>query len=294
MESLQIFWVFFAGIFGAVWGSFSAAQVWRIRARQLSSFSKNDLSKEEKAELEKLEKLVDQKTTNDRSRCLNCGYRLKFWDLVPVFSWVFLRGKCRRCHAKIGWMEFLAETFTAGVFASLALFAVFSGLEWWQVAALFLSLLPLVILFLYDAKFSLLPTRVLYAFMAFSTGFFAISNFAHFGNFEMWIKLGVSILSFPAVYWALARFSKERLVGDGDWILALGLILLLPVRPFNGVILMFISNIFALLGVVIAAAILKKRIGRGVQIPFGPAMILAAVFLIFVAQIIDGIFGFLV
>lgn len=36
-----------------------------------------------------------------RSKCLDCGYLLKPWNLVPIFSWLFQRGKCSKCHAKI-------------------------------------------------------------------------------------------------------------------------------------------------------------------------------------------------
>ncbi len=36
-----------------------------------------------------------------RSHCMSCGYQLRWFDLIPLFSWLFLRGHCRRCHSKI-------------------------------------------------------------------------------------------------------------------------------------------------------------------------------------------------
>lgn len=36
-----------------------------------------------------------------RSHCMSCGYQLKWYDLIPLFSWVALRGRCRKCKAKI-------------------------------------------------------------------------------------------------------------------------------------------------------------------------------------------------
>jgi leader peptidase (prepilin peptidase)/N-methyltransferase len=36
-----------------------------------------------------------------RSHCMSCGYQLRWFDLIPVFSWLFLGGKCRKCHAPI-------------------------------------------------------------------------------------------------------------------------------------------------------------------------------------------------
>ena len=37
----------------------------------------------------------------ERSHCMKCGYQLAWYDMVPVFSWLFLRGRCRKCKAPI-------------------------------------------------------------------------------------------------------------------------------------------------------------------------------------------------
>lgn len=37
----------------------------------------------------------------ERSHCMSCGYQLKWYDLIPLFSYLFLRGKCRKCRTKI-------------------------------------------------------------------------------------------------------------------------------------------------------------------------------------------------
>ena len=39
--------------------------------------------------------------TTERSHCMTCGTKIKWYDLIPVFSYIFLRGKCRSCKAKI-------------------------------------------------------------------------------------------------------------------------------------------------------------------------------------------------
>ena len=36
-----------------------------------------------------------------RSHCMECGYQLKWYDLIPIFSYLFLRGRCRKCGARI-------------------------------------------------------------------------------------------------------------------------------------------------------------------------------------------------
>jgi leader peptidase (prepilin peptidase)/N-methyltransferase len=37
----------------------------------------------------------------ERSHCMSCGYQLAWYDMVPVFSWLFLRGKCRKCRQPV-------------------------------------------------------------------------------------------------------------------------------------------------------------------------------------------------
>jgi len=44
---------------------------------------------------------LKQDITHTRSYCPNCNHRLNFWDLIPVLSFLFLRGKCRYCKNKI-------------------------------------------------------------------------------------------------------------------------------------------------------------------------------------------------
>ena len=64
-----------AGVFGAVLGSFLNCAAWRIAHGE--SFVKG------------------------RSHCTSCGHVLGFLDLIPVFSWIFLGGRCRYCKTKI-------------------------------------------------------------------------------------------------------------------------------------------------------------------------------------------------
>ena len=44
---------------------------------------------------------LGESLSKQRSHCMSCGYQLQWFDLIPLFSWLFLRGKCRKCGAKI-------------------------------------------------------------------------------------------------------------------------------------------------------------------------------------------------
>ena len=44
---------------------------------------------------------LGESIAKERSHCMTCGYQLRWYDLVPLFSWLALRGKCRKCKTPI-------------------------------------------------------------------------------------------------------------------------------------------------------------------------------------------------
>ena len=56
--------------------------------------------------------------TRGRSHCDACGHTLSFFDLIPVFSYMFLKGRCRYCHARIPLSSLLSEV-TGGILSVL-------------------------------------------------------------------------------------------------------------------------------------------------------------------------------
>lgn len=279
------------GVLGAVFGSFAVAQVWRLRAKQLQD-EKASGEKIDAAEWKKLRSLVSVNPKNDRSHCLNCGYQLKWYDLIPIISWLSLGGKCRKCRSKIGATEFLTEVSMFVLFAII--FLVFNPLSGaglslfglFQLLILFLAFIPLAIMFIYDAKWSLLPTKVIWIFnfLAFIYWATAFANTTNGFNFFSAFNIAVSMALFPLVYFILAKISKEEWVGGGDWILAIGLIFLLPNQPIFAMLLLFLSNFVGLIFALFQSILQFKKVKRGIRIPFGPAMILATLILLIFQQ----------
>ena len=132
------------GILGAAFGSFAGAQVWRLRARQLVEDKKAG-EKVSAKELKKLSPLL-KKTSKDRSRCLSCGHILAWYDLIPLVSWLLLRGKCRYCKKFIGWTEFFLEVGMAALFALSVFLWPMPLASFWQIMMLALWLAALVLL----------------------------------------------------------------------------------------------------------------------------------------------------
>ena len=279
------------GVIGAVLGSFSVAQVWRLRAKQLQE-ERESGKKVDSTEWKKLRSLVSVKTKKDRSHCLNCNYQLKWFDLIPIISWLSLGGKCRKCRSKIGATEFLAEVSMFALF--VIIFLVFSPLSGtgfslfglFRLLILFLAFIPLAIMFIYDAKWSLLPTKVIWIFnfLAFIYWITAFANTTNGFNLFSIFNIAISMALFPLVYFVLAKISKEEWVGGGDWILAIGLIFLLPNQPIFAMLLLFLSNFVGLIFALLQSILQFKKVKRGIRIPFGPAMILATLILLIFQQ----------
>ena len=279
------------GALGAVFGSFAVAQVWRLRAKQLQD-EKASGEKIDAVEWKKLRSLVSVSPKNDRSHCLNCGYQLKWYDLIPIISWLSLGGKCRKCRSKIGATEFLAEVSMFALFAII--FLVFNPLSGtgfslfglFRLLILFLAFIPLAIMFIYDAKWSLLPTKVIWIFnfLAFIYWITAFANTTNGFNLFSIFNIAISMALFPLVYFVLAKISKEEWVGGGDWILAIGLIFLLPNQPIFAMLLLFLSNFVGLIFALLQSILQFKKVKRGIRIPFGPAMILATLILLIFQQ----------
>ena len=87
MEILFIIMIFFIG---TVFGSFFTLAVYRIP--------------------------LGKNITHERSFCPNCNHRLEFRDLIPVFSYIFLKGKCRYCKNKVRPRYLILEILSGIVF----------------------------------------------------------------------------------------------------------------------------------------------------------------------------------
>ena len=64
---------------------------------------------------------LKQDITHTRSYCPKCNHRLNFWDLIPVFSYIFLGGKCRYCKEKIRPRYIIIELMSGLVFLLFAM-----------------------------------------------------------------------------------------------------------------------------------------------------------------------------
>lgn len=259
-------------LIGVCMGSFAGATVWRLRARQLQA-DKAGKEPYDRKEYSRLKKLLGKSPLKDRSRCLECGYELKWYDLIPVVSWLALQGKCRSCKHPIGWLEPVLEVGVAAFFVLSYLLwpgGVQSGLEiahfvLWLVAGVIMA-----VLFVYDLKWFLLPDKFTIALAVVGLAIVGVSaaETQEIGQTLLTALGSVGILA--GLYAVLYAASGGRWVGFGDVKLGVGLGLILVDWQLGGIALLLANLVGCLIVIPLLAA---KKLKRSSHVPFGPLLI---------------------
>ncbi|PID33142.1 hypothetical protein CR969_02265 [Candidatus Saccharibacteria bacterium] len=260
------------GFLGAAFGSFAGAQVWRLRAKQLVA-DKKDGQKVSASELKKLKALVGKKFTKDRSRCLSCQHELRWYDLLPIISWLSVAGKCRYCRKPIGWTEILLEVGLAALFVvSLLVWPVpiDNYLEIIKLVLWLSSLVVLAVLFVYDARWMLLPDVANISFVALGTIYAGISLIGS-GDLagDLWSLLGAGLI-LSGLYLLIYVVSRGKWIGFGDVKLGLGMALFLLDWRLAFAAL-FAANLIGT--IMVLPAMITGKIRRDMKLPFGPLLI---------------------
>lgn len=260
-------------LFGLCIGSFIGAQIWRLRARQLVSDKKHHEPVDGK-ELLQLKPLIVRRQRDDYSRCLTCGRRLRWYDLIPIVSWVSTSGKCRYCHQKIGAFEPLIEITAALFFVASYLLWPWPPVSVGQIVLFFVWLIALsmmILLAAYDIRWQLLPDVINVPLIGIAA-VFVITRSLVVGDISIVSTLG-SIGMLAGLYGALYVISKGAWIGFGDVKLGISLGLLLADWRLAFVALFFANLIGC---VIVLPGLLRRNLTRESKIAFGPLLIAGA------------------
>ncbi len=213
-----------------------------------------------------------------RSKCLSCGEALRIPDLVPVFSYLFLKGKCRYCKSVFSISALVIESMFGVVFVVLYHFILHGQATLWLV---FIWLVYYTLLFgtlgviaLYDKAHTYIPTSFLF--------FYGILTIIMLGlryvDDSSWIVLlSPVIVALPfLIVWLV---TKGKGLGFGDVLLFLGVGAFFGVNQGIAVLLISIW-LGALFGVYV------KYFGNGkgksgIAIPFVPFIVIAFILVLF-------------
>lgn len=231
---LTVYILAVAAVFGAVFGSFINCMAWRIAH--------------------------DESVMKGRSHCAVCGHPLGAADLIPIFSYLFLRGRCRYCREKISPRYMAVEVIMAAAFVlGVWRFDVSLQALWVIGLACILMVLSLV-----DLETYLIPDRFIIAGIIW---YFGVFTFAEDGKGQLLaglaggFSIGIAMLLLSLLF---DKVTGKESLGGGD--IKLFFMTGLYLGPWVGLFNLILACI---IGIGFVLFMGQKRI------PFGPAISLA-------------------
>jgi len=237
--------VFF--LFGGIWGSFANVCIYRL--------PKN------------------KSVITGRSSCPNCKKKIIWYDNIPLLSFILLMSKCRFCKKPIDLQYFTVELITAISFVSIY---YFFGLTLTALLLLILSVFFIIIFFI-DLKHFIIPNELTFPLMI--IGFFKSFDpnlnqtiFPNYINSLIGGVFGYLIIWLIIFFYKKVRKKVGMGLGDAKLLAVIGFWFGWFSIPFT----IFMSSVVALIFVV--PSLINKSRKMSSQIPFGPYIIIAAIF----------------
>ena len=222
-----------------------------------------------------------------RSHCTHCHKQIRWYDNVPLFSFLILKARCRDCQGRISWQYPLLEFFTGAVFAVTA-YCFFDPLvvaSWTATAFYLVSFAVLLVIIAYDLKNMEIPMLILWIGVLVAVVYFLFADAQSFRSIQgirsSFVYSGAAggLAAFVFLF-SLVFFSKEKWMGMGDAYLGIFIGLLVG-WPLVLVSLMLAFTFGAVVGLGLIAA---KKKGFKSQIPFAPFLASGAMAVILLAQ----------
>ncbi len=229
-----------------------------------------------------------------RSYCPYCRNKLSWQDLIPVLSFIILKGKCRYCHKKISLQYPLVDLSTGLLFLLIfnfqfPVFNEFSIVNFQNLINLCFMLCVscfMIVIFLYDLKHYIIPDKVIYPAIAITFLYqsFRVLNFGFLSDFsfrtldfETWTSSLLAGIIACLFFLTIVVISQGKWMGMGDVKLAFLMGLFLGF-PNILVALFFAFFIGAIIGIGLIAV--KKKTLKS-ELPFGPFLVIGTFIALF-------------
>lgn len=200
-----------------------------------------------------------ESSTRGRSKCPHCGHELAWFELIPLASFIWLRGRCRHCRRGIAWQYPLVECFTVIAFIAVAWTLPLS----WSMLLGWVVVSCLILVAVYDFRWALLPDGFTLSLALAGLASAVVSGLPLLDIFLG----GLAGAGFFGLQYVLSR---KRWVGSGDILLGAALGLLLGWRMLG--LALFLAYFVGAL--VASVLLLMRRQHTSASIPFGPYLAL--------------------
>lgn len=233
-------------------------------------------------------RIYEKKSLLDRSECTKCHHKLNFWDLIPIFSFIFLSGKCRYCKTKISWQYPLVEFVTGIIFLLLFIkFLLENDFLNCELSSLidfssnFIFSIILITIFIYDLKHYIIPDKVLFTGIIIGVLTITFKSFYNW-SLEPVISHAFSMLIVFGFFLLLYLISKGKWIGAGD--VKFGILLGLIIPWPQNLVMLFISFVLGAIIGLILLLLKKKKLKE--KVPMGTFLVAGTFITIFLGDII--------
>lgn len=207
--------------------------------------------------------------SSDRSYCPNCKKKLHWYELIPVLSYIFQRGKCRGCHETINWIYPFIELLT-GISFMLSYYRF--GLTLDLIFSMIVVSLAVIII-VTDQTYFIIPNKILIFFLP----FFVIGRIIL--PLDPWFSPIIGALAGFLLLFLIIIISRGGMgAGDMKYFALLGVIFGFPYI----LLVFFLSTLYGTIGSLFL--ILLKKVSRKSKVPFGPYISLAALTVLFFGE----------
>ena len=250
---IKVFVLLYIFVFGLIIGSFLNSVIYRLHKKKDLIFA--------------------------RSICPHCKHTLSFFDLIPVFSFLFLKGKCRYCKKPISWQYPAVELSCGFLFVLITYFLLFSSASiesntfevWFSWICYLLIFSVLVVIFVYDLKYLIIPDSILLLGIFFSIILIGFLSFQ--GSYLIILDRILGVILISGFFLLQFLFSKGKWIGFGD--VKLGILLGLILGWEKSLLMLFLSYLIG--GIISLGLIGFKKKNLKSEIPFGPFLILSTI-----------------
>jgi|TARA_B110000444_G_scaffold69989_1_gene65800 leader peptidase (prepilin peptidase)/N-methyltransferase len=247
-------------VMGGLWGSFSNVCIYRLP--------------------------LDKGVVSGRSYCPRCKKQISWYDNIPIFSYLFIQGKCRKCKNKISVQYLVVELLNILSFATVYFFY---GISITTVLLMILALV-FVIIFFIDLKHYIIPDSLTFPLMVlgFLKSFDPNLNeiFPNYINSLIGGVFGYGIIWLIIFFYKVLRNKEGMGLGDAKLLAAIGFWFGWIAIPF----VIFSSSVIALFTVLPSLINKSKKLSS--IIPFGPFIIIGCIlYIIFIEQYKNLLFG---
>lgn len=207
-----------------------------------------------------------------RSHCPRCNHYLKWYENIPIISYLILKGKCSQCHSQIPLSYLIVEIITGSLFA--VCYHVFGLSTEFLIGLIFIS--SLIIVIISDIEYMIILDEVL----IFSTLLITLTYIISFGlsqtAYYIYSGIGAFLIMYSIKILGDKAFKKESL-GGGDikLMFLFGLVLGFPMS----ICTMFLATFIAFPIAIIILLSNKENV-----IPFGPFLSMSAI-IIFISKL---------